>query len=296
MSKLWFPTGLLVWLTYPAVHCDPFTVNEWCLLWYFSRESPPQDLEQRERAFLSPACRGEGVGRRREEKRRNGDKQMAEWNGEKGKGGQKYRLWSQMMKISESRCCFSLQGGSKQKASMHHWGERCERNQWRTETRWMQGTNEVFFQWPRLNKVAPKLLNPGTPNGDAAAFSTHLRKHPRLSSGGCSSWEGTVTFLIQPAAPFNSAATYVSQHVHLHLRTQFKITLLNNVNDSLPPDLFSLGIRHQHWGGEFVWLLHCNYTQGGVVPPSLTTQTKHCVCFLISLWGLKHQRWGHGLR
>lgn len=174
-----------------------------------------------------------------------------------------------------------------------------ERNQWRTETRWIQGTNEVFFLWPCLNKVAPKLLNPGTPNGDAAAFSTHLRKHPRLSSGGCSSWEGTVTFLIQPAAPFNSAATYVSQHVHLHLRTQFKITLLNNVNDSLPPDLFSLGIRHQHWGEEgdgVVWLLHCYYTQGGVVPPSLTTQTQHCVCFLISLWGLKRQHWGHGLR
>lgn len=75
-----------------------------------------------------------------------------------------------------------------------------------------------------------------------------LSKHPRLSSGGCS-WEGTVTFLIQPAAPFHSAVMYVSQHVHLHLRTQFKITLLNNVNDSPPPDLFSFGIRNQHWGG-----------------------------------------------
>lgn len=100
-----------------------------------------------------------------------------------------------------------------------------------------------------------------------------LSKHPRLSSGGCS-WEGTVTFLIQPAAPFHSAATYVSQHVYLHLRTQFKITLLNNVNDSPPPDLFSFGIRNQHWEGE-VWLLQCYDSQGGTVPPLLTIQTKH---------------------
>lgn len=98
MSKLWFPTGLLVWLTYPAVHCDPFTVNEWCLLWYFSRDSPPQDLEQRELAFLSPACRGEGVGRRHVKKK--GETVISRWqsgmekNGKEGKStGSGHRWW-----------------------------------------------------------------------------------------------------------------------------------------------------------------------------------------------------------
>lgn len=57
-----------------------------------------------------------------------------------------------------------------------------------------------------------------------------------------------MTFLIQPAAPFHSAATHVSQHAHLHLHTQLKITLLNNVNDSLPPDLFSLGVSKSTLG------------------------------------------------
>lgn len=57
-----------------------------------------------------------------------------------------------------------------------------------------------------------------------------------------------MTFLIQPAASFHSATTYVLQHAHLHLHTQFKITVLNNVNDSLPPDMFSLGVSKSTLG------------------------------------------------
>lgn len=38
-----------------ALQCDLFALNEYFLLWYFSRDSPPQDLKQRELTFLSPA-------------------------------------------------------------------------------------------------------------------------------------------------------------------------------------------------------------------------------------------------
>lgn len=62
-----------------------------------------------------------------------------------------------------------------------------ERNQWRMETRWIQGMDQVFFLWPRPKKVGPTLLNPGTPSRDTAAFFNSLApKQPRLPSGGCS--------------------------------------------------------------------------------------------------------------
>lgn len=109
---------------------------------------------------------------------------MGERNGKKTKGADlSKRLWS-YMKVSVSQYCFSLQGGTKQKASLHRFKGESKRNQWQMETCWMQGTDKVFFLELHLNKVVFKLVNPGTPWGNAAAFLANLCKHPRLSSGG----------------------------------------------------------------------------------------------------------------
>lgn len=76
--------GLVVLLNHSALECDLFTVNKYFLLWYLSRDSPPQDLKQGELTFLSPAGREteEGEGHRHTEKTRNED------NGEGGGMGE----------------------------------------------------------------------------------------------------------------------------------------------------------------------------------------------------------------
>lgn len=131
-----------------------------------------------------------------------------------------------MRKISESRCCFSLQEGSEAKAPLHH-----------CEARRINAGHEAPTRCSSCDQVQTKSL-PSCSSQEHPTENAAARASSRDYLPGADHEVGTVTFLIQPATPSNSAATYVSQHVHLHLRTRFKITPLNNVNDSLPPDLF----------------------------------------------------------
>lgn len=78
---------LVVLLNYSALQCDLLTVNEYFLLRYFSRDSPPKDLKRRELTFQSPACREtEKKGRETETQRKEGMKtkeREGEWEQER---------------------------------------------------------------------------------------------------------------------------------------------------------------------------------------------------------------------
>lgn len=73
---------LVVLLNHSALQCDLFTVDEYFLLWYFSRDSPPQDLKQRELTFLSPASRETEKKGRDTDTRRKGEIKTKEREGE----------------------------------------------------------------------------------------------------------------------------------------------------------------------------------------------------------------------
>lgn len=64
-----------------ALQRDLFALNEYFLLWYFSRESPPQDLKQRELTFLSPAST------EKKKKGRDTDAEKGEVKTREGGGG-----------------------------------------------------------------------------------------------------------------------------------------------------------------------------------------------------------------